>query len=190
VLEKSTGAYRWHYTFPSKDIFFPTIANNVVYCVYGAYGDNDGDGSLWAFDLTTGGVLFSDNSVRYSRQPIVAGHTLFVPSAGVIKAFSNQPVGVNPVDSDALPSYYALAQNYPNPFNPATTIEYCVKERCQVILKVYDLRGRHVATLVQGIQEPGSYRARFDARQLASGVYFYKISMGDFQEVRKMVVLE
>jgi len=190
VLDKTTGAYRWHYVFAGRGDCFPTIANDVVYGVFGAYGLDHGDGSLWGFDINTGATVFYDNSVRYCQQPIVAGHTLFVPSAGAIKAFSNQPVPVHPTDVDAHPSHFSLEQNYPNPFNPETVIEYRMKERCQVALKVYDIRGSEVATLVQGIQTPGSYRATFDARQLASGVYFYKIQMQDFQAVRKMVLLE
>ena len=93
-------------------------------------------------------------------------------------------------DNQPIPTEFALEQNYPNPFNPMTTIEFSVKEKCHVELKVYDIRGREVATLVDGHHPAGFYKASFNTRHLASGVYFYRIRMLDFVAVRKMVVLE
>jgi hypothetical protein len=89
-----------------------------------------------------------------------------------------------------VPTEFALEQNYPNPFNPTTTIEYCVKEGSEVTLKIYDVRGQAVATLMQSTFFPGSYRIIFNAQHLPSGIYFYKIQMQDYQAVRKMVKLE
>jgi photosystem II stability/assembly factor-like uncharacterized protein len=89
-----------------------------------------------------------------------------------------------------VPTEFALEQNYPNPFNPTTTIEYCVKEGSEVTLKIYDVRGQAVATLMQSTFLPGSYRIIFNAQHLPSGIYFYKIQMQDYQAVRKMVKLE
>ncbi|MFN3345345.1 MAG: T9SS type A sorting domain-containing protein, partial [Chloroherpetonaceae bacterium] len=92
-----------------------------------------------------------------------------------------------PVSSE--PQILELSQNYPNPFNPITTIEYRVLEAGFVSLKVYDVLGREVATLVSGFQEPEAYRVDFNASRLASGVYFYRLQIGRASATRKMVVV-
>jgi parallel beta-helix repeat protein len=89
-----------------------------------------------------------------------------------------------------LPTEFALRQNYPNPFNPETTIEFSVKEKCFVKLMVFDITGREVGTLVNSDFDAGFYRMTFDARNLATGVYLYRIKMKDFVDVKKMVLLE
>ncbi len=91
--------------------------------------------------------------------------------------------------NEYIAAEFALAQNYPNPFNSSTDVEYSVRERCQVELKIYDVRGQEVAILVKGVLQPGFYRAQFNAQLLASGIYFYKIQMKDFQTMRKMVLI-
>ena len=91
---------------------------------------------------------------------------------------------------DTRPGNFSLNQNYPNPFNQTTTIEYTVKEPCRAVLKVFDIRGREVTTLVEGHSRPGFYKVNFDAQNLPTGVYFYRIRMKDFEAVRKMVFLE
>lgn len=74
---------------------------------------------------------------------------------------------------------YSLSQNYPNPFNPVTTISYQIPTDGFVTLKVYDVLGKEVATLVNGQKLSGSYIVQFDGSNLSSGIYFYKISVGD-----------
>jgi hypothetical protein len=88
-----------------------------------------------------------------------------------------------------IPDRYDLAQNYPNPFNPSTVVEYSLPAAVHVTLKVYDLLGREVATLVDGLQLPGAHSVRFDARSLATGPYFYRLSAGGFVQVKKMVLV-
>jgi photosystem II stability/assembly factor-like uncharacterized protein len=83
-----------------------------------------------------------------------------------------------------------LHQNYPNPFNPAATIHFSVPNSMHVILKVYDLRGRETATLVDAELSAGEHVVRFDASGLPGGVYFYRIRMGEFQAVKKMVLMK
>lgn len=92
-----------------------------------------------------------------------------------------------PVSSEQ--SILELSQNYPNPFNPITTIEYRVFEAGFVSLKIYDILGREVATLVNGLQEPESYRVNFNASGLASGVYFYRLQIGRVSSTKKMIVV-
>jgi len=96
-------------------------------------------------------------------------------------------VGVE--DKEPVPLTYALTQNYPNPFNPATTIGYTIEQRTNVRLVIYDLLGREVATLVNGVREPGRYEIQFDASGLSSGLYFYRLRAGTFEDTRKMMLL-
>ena len=89
-----------------------------------------------------------------------------------------------------LPTAFQLYQSYPNPFNPSSQIPFDVKEVVSVTLKIYDIIGREVRTLVQRRMEPGRYEARFDAHLLPSGIYFYQIEMGAFRDVKKMILLK
>ena len=93
------------------------------------------------------------------------------------------------VDVSTLTAYY-LSRNYPNPFNPLTTISYQIKEQRLVQLKVYDMLGREVAILVNGIKSEGSYSVDFDASNLPSGVYIYSLRANDFIQNNKMTLLK
>ncbi|CAF3743552.1 unnamed protein product [Rotaria sp. Silwood1] len=92
--------------------------------------------------------------------------------------------------SIGVPSKYLIEQNYPNPFNPATTINYEIPNSNFVSLKVYDNTGRIVANLVNEIQPGGFYSVKFNAANLASGIYFYKITAGDFNAVKKLMLVK
>jgi len=95
-------------------------------------------------------------------------------------------VGEQPI----APATFELQQNYPNPFNPATVIGYRLRVGGFTTLKVYDLLGKEVATLVNGVKSSGSYSVRFDGSNLATGVYFYWLKSGNFSEMKKLVLLK
>jgi hypothetical protein len=80
-------------------------------------------------------------------------------------------------------------QNYPNPFNPMTNLQFSIVNRQLTILKVYDLLGREVATLVNEVRQPGTYTAHWDASGVASGVYIYRLSAGNFVQCKKLLLL-
>jgi hypothetical protein len=88
----------------------------------------------------------------------------------------------------ALPYEYHLDQNYPNPFNPTTTISFTLKQTGVTTLKVYDLLGREVATLIDGVMSIGNHSITFSGEQLSSGVYFYRAFSGSFVETKKMIL--
>ena len=90
----------------------------------------------------------------------------------------------------ANPTTYYLVQNYPNPFNPTTTITYAIPKEELVTLKVYNAIGEEVATLVNDVQQMGSYNVNFDASSLPSGAYMYKIQAGNYVETKKMLLLK
>lgn len=98
-------------------------------------------------------------------------------------------VGVRDVPN-SLPTKFSLSQNYPNPFNPATTIKYDLPVSGFVTLKLYNLLGQEVATLVNQEQKTGEYIVDFDASNLASGIYMYSIKAGNFSLAKKMVLLK
>jgi hypothetical protein len=83
-----------------------------------------------------------------------------------------------------------LAQNYPNPFNPSTRIEFAIPQSEQVELKVFDMTGREVMTLVDGLKAAGTYTVTFSGETWASGMYIYRLKAGDQQFVRRMVLLK
>lgn len=89
-----------------------------------------------------------------------------------------------------LPKTFALEQNYPNPFNPSTAIAYQLPAASNVSLKVFDMLGKEVATLVNGRQEAGAYTVNFNANQLSSGIYFYRLQAGNFVQTRKMMLVK
>jgi hypothetical protein len=91
---------------------------------------------------------------------------------------------------DELPNGFVLEQNYPNPFNPTTVIKFQVSSSKFVSLKVYDVLGREVKTLVNEKLEAGSYETTFDATGLASGIYFYRLQSGEFVSTKRLLLLK
>ncbi len=111
----------------------------------------------------------------------------FFAAHGVVSA-------VKPVDG-IVPAEFALGQNYPNPFNPTTTIEYQVPARANVEIAIYNVLGQKVATVVNDVHEAGSHRATWNGREAsgkiaASGVYFYSLKSGSFEQVKKMMLMK
>lgn len=88
------------------------------------------------------------------------------------------------------PSQFRLEPNYPNPFNPATTIAYDLPTSAEVILTVFDVQGREVRRFAQGMQSAGRYEVRFEARELASGVYMYRLVAGSYRATQTMLLLK
>jgi hypothetical protein len=81
-------------------------------------------------------------------------------------------------------------QNYPNPFNPVTKIKFMLKENGFVTMKIYDVLGKEVANIINENLKSGTYEIPFNAGQLSSGIYFYKLQSGDFSDIKKMVVIK
>jgi hypothetical protein len=87
-------------------------------------------------------------------------------------------------------SDYSLSQNYPNPFNPSTSIEFRIQQSEFISLKVYDVLGNQITTLVNEQKSAGTYQVEFDASQLTSGIYFYELIAGKFRQTNKMLLLK
>ncbi|MCH8325347.1 MAG: T9SS type A sorting domain-containing protein [Bacteroidetes bacterium] len=91
--------------------------------------------------------------------------------------------------SNSIPNNFVLSQNYPNPFNPSTNINFSVPLSSFVSVKVYDVLGKEVASLVNEELKAGSYKFNFNAKGLTSGVYFYRVTAGNFTQTKKMILL-
>ncbi len=89
-----------------------------------------------------------------------------------------------------LPAYFSLSQNYPNPFNPTTVIGYELPVNSLMTVKVFDVLGREVETLVNECQNAGSHSVTLNAANLPSGVYFYRLEAGSFRETKKLVLIK
>ncbi len=118
--------------------------------------------------------------------------TILVPGAALVNCPIVSVSNATAVseNNDIRPSDYALTQNYPNPFNPTTNINFKIPQSGFVSLKVYNILGDEVATLVNGVKPAGNYTVNFNAASLASGVYFYRLQAGNFTQNRKMILLK
>ena len=101
-----------------------------------------------------------------------------------------RPIASSIGTENNVPASFSLLQNYPNPFNPSTNIKYQISYNSLVTLKIYDILGKELSTLVNEKQSPGIYDITFDGSKLASGIYFYKLTAGNFTDIKKMTLLK
>jgi hypothetical protein len=101
---------------------------------------------------------------------------------------ANVTFGITGVEENQRPKEFTLTQNFPNPFNPETTIKYGITETGFVTLKIYDILGNEISTLVNELKQPGYYDVQFNASGLASGIYFYKLQSGLSSHVKKIIL--
>jgi len=152
----------------------------------GVFETNDG-GTNWVQQNTgMANVSVVDLDMNNNGYVFAATH-----GRGMFK--SDTPVEVRE-EKDVLPEEFTLNQNYPNPFNPITTISYSIAKPSRVQLKIYDISGREIETLVDGTIDPGNYVYRYDASNLASGVYYYSMNIvtneGNHRLTKKMILLK
>ncbi len=156
----------------------------------------NGNNTTWVQEgaNTIGNVVVQDLDFR------VSDHTVAVATHGR-GIFFGKPNGIVSVKKQKLPKDFKLFQNYPNPFNPTTTIQYTIPDFVKTLyskskqatfqhvqLKVYDIIGREMATLIDKKQKPGNYKVIFDGKTFASGVYYYRLKVGEFAKTRKMIL--
>ncbi|MCH7820039.1 MAG: T9SS type A sorting domain-containing protein [Candidatus Marinimicrobia bacterium] len=197
-LLASDGAIGYFFGFP--------VSISGSYAVVGASGDGSGSayvfkrsGTSWAEEAK---LLASDGaagdwfgfSVSISGDYVAVGafadddNGTDAGSVYVYNGFTSL-IGVKH-EAVGLAAEFALSQNYPNPFNPETVIEYSIPFRSEVNLIIYNLRGEEVAHLIDERKPAGSYTVKWDASNMASGIYFYRLQAGDFVRTRKMLLLK
>ena len=146
----------------------------------------------WLYD--TNAIISHVTALKFNNTGnlLILGNTYTNPNGNPpnICYLSKYSFGVTGIENISVaPTTYSLSQNYPNPFNPSTKIQFSVTKEAFVTLKVYDMLGREVETLVNGEKSSGAYEVSFDASKLSSGVYFYTINAKDFNKVKKMILL-
>jgi len=169
---------------------FTTSSNMWAYVQWG--GSSIGresvadDAGLWTPDTFAPGVT-DGHSIEYDGMGNSSSDWTdqSMPTIGLENGIVTT-VGIEKV----LPSEYDLAQNYPNPFNPVTTIAYQLPQSGRVSLIIYDLLGAEVATLINSVQSSGIHSVRWNATNVASGIYFYRLRSGSFTQTRKLVVIK
>jgi hypothetical protein len=130
-------------------------------------------------------IILRDSSLFIGGDP---SDSLTKSNIVVMKLDQKFGTGVN--DDYQFLNSYELSQNYPNPFNPSTNIQYAISSRQLISLKVYDILGNEIATLVNEEKSAGQYEVEFDGTGLPSGIYFYQIKADSFIETKKMILLK
>ena len=144
---------------------------------YNGAGARD-DRAISSIALDTNGNVF------------VAGNSTNGTSVDYVFTIKYAPAGNDIISMPEVPVKFSLSQNYPNPFNPVTNIEFSLAHSGFVKLIVFDITGRMVSTLVNENMEPGTHKVNFDAGKLSSGTYFYKITAGNFADIKKMIFVK
>ncbi|MGK9368669.1 putative Ig domain-containing protein [Melioribacter sp. Ez-97] len=188
-----------------KPVFTAEIPDNEVIPVHNVpvayefiYKAEDPDGDDVQFRIVSGpGEISATGEYSWAPTPSQAGksYVLMVEvSDGELTAVSTKTIKVSDtvvgVEEDGIPREFKLLQNFPNPFNPTTTIKYAVPKEAHVRLTVYNVLGQEIATLVNGLKSAGYHTVSFDASNLNTGMYIYKLEAGDFTSIKKMILMK
>ena len=147
------------------------------------------NGTLWLKGLTNATGAFIAKDVRIGINVDIYEKSAFEGNGSAPKVANSNTLQKNSSEVE-IPKSYMLSQNFPNPFNPTTTIKYALPENEKVTIVIYDLLGREVAELVNGEVAAGYHEVEFNANNLASGIYFYRLSVGSFTQVNKMLLMK
>ena len=188
IYKTNDGGYNWQMltSFSSGFMNSITSKNNYVWSC-GSYGKimySSNNGANWKFqnsktNQTLSSIFFLDTNIGY-----VCGNSGFIgktTNAGI--------VFISKISSE-IPNKIYLEQNYPNPFNSSTNIKFHVSEKLYVQIKLYDILGKEIMTLINESKSPGSYEITFDASSLTSGIYFYRLTAGEYSETKKMIMIK
>ena len=161
------------------------------------YEASDPDGDTLTFSLGTtspqGATISSDGLFSWKPTKAQGGTyiiTVKVTDGTVTVDTTVNKLTVNVTSKPGLPTVFSLKQNYPNPFNPTTKIEYSIPEESKVVMRIFNLLGQEVAVVVNNVQPAGNYVVNFDASNLTTGIYLYKIEAKNFSSVKKMILMK
>jgi len=176
------------------------VVDGIIYIVGGASNPASPYSQVFAYDPSTGewSEKTAMSMARFALGVGVVNGKIYAIGGGIgwlplplsiVEEYDPTLTSVEDFSLDNILTRFALQQNYPNPFNPFTNIEFSIPKSEYVILKIYNILGEEVATLVSKDHTAGKYKYNWDASRLASGVYLYRIQAGDYVEVKKMVLL-
>jgi hypothetical protein len=179
----------FNFTITPRDMYYninSTVQN------FGYVSSNQGTN----FDAGSNPMIFTGPVTYNASQSVATNNLIIYVSDGTSTLLGQSKAivakaGVTGVEqNNSLPTAYSLLQNYPNPFNPSTTIEFGLPNASNVTLKVYNMLGEEVASVVNQTMTAGYHTVVFDASKLASGMYIYRIVAGNFIQVKKMTMLK
>jgi hypothetical protein len=179
----------FNYTITPRDKYY-NINSTVLN--FGYVSSNQGTN----FDAGSNPMIFTGQMTYEAMQSVATNNLIIYVSDGTSTLLGQSKAivakaGVTGVEqNNSLPTAYSLLQNYPNPFNPSTTIEFGLPNASNVTLKVYNMLGEEVASVVNQTMTAGYHTVVFDASKLASGMYIYRIVAGNFIQVKKMTMLK
>lgn len=165
--------------YPNTPLAVRAQLNNVYICLYNEDKLDD------AVSLYTEAVNKPELSTSFELSLVQSAIEIYAQTHGKEKPSLPEL----PQSESEIPGEISMQQNFPNPFNPSTTISYQLPSEGFVCIKIYDMLGREVETLVNEFKTAGSHQIQFNASQLASGVYFYKLQSGGFNSIKKMLLL-
>ena len=211
IKTDSNGDTLWTKTFGGSSSetgqsVIQTSDNGYIVCGYSFSYTGLGDADVWLIKTDSNGDTTwtrsfggSDNEIGFSIDQttddgfIVTGSTQSYGAGGrdllLLRLNADGQTGIDNLESQTVSSF-ELEQNYPNPFNPATTINYSIPSSGYVSLSVYDILGKEVATIVNEYKNAGSYSTMFDSNGLTSGVYFYRLQTGNFDSIKKFILVK
>jgi len=186
-LSTNNGSNWTQTSLNDKHIYCITISGNNIFA---------GTDSFGVYVSTNFGISWTQKNqgltnLRAVSSLLIIGNDIFAGTYGssVWRRPLSEIIGIQNISTE-IPSAFSLSQNYPNPFNPSTTIRFQVTGNSEVVIKVYDVQGREVQTLVNEKLQPGVYETSFDGSRLTSGVYFYKLIADGFTETKKMLLIK
>ncbi|MBS1493808.1 MAG: T9SS type A sorting domain-containing protein [Bacteroidetes bacterium] len=168
-----------------------------------AFGNKNFNGSSYipyAFRTSNFGLTWSVQRLSENDDPLVINSFMLdkynyyisgigANSGAILHTTNGGSVGVTAI-TGFTPDKFSLEQNYPNPFNPTTTIKFNVQTKSNIFLKVYDINGKELTTLLNDVKTEGSYEVNFDASAYPSGIYYYRLISDSYSETRKMILIK
>ena len=180
------AAMMYHWGTLTNDI---RLKERALKAAHGAYFQTwMNENTAYFFD--TPEAWYADNPSQFRAQQYQRPRAIWELLLEIKNPFDTSLTSINQNTNLSIPERYALFQNYPNPFNPTTTISFCIPARTFVTLKIFDLIGREIASLVSEELSPGNYSRQFDCKKLPSGVYFYRLETKDFMATKKLLLLK
>lgn len=191
MLRTTNGGVNWlQYNIPTSNgiysIHFPSANTGYASCYSGQIIKTTNAGVNWFLQTTGTGsslrsIFFLNDLTGYCSGE---NNTVLKTTDG-----GGAPIGITPI-SNEVPKDFRLEQNYPNPFNPVTNINFSIPKAGYTSIRIYDIMGRLVQTLFETQLVPGSYKADWNASQMPSGIYIYRIESGSFTQSKKMILVK